>query len=269
MTTPRRTRRLTAGLLAAMAACAAIVFACTAEASGSQTAPPHHLAASAPPSSLSSAPDAQSARPAPSTSTSAPAAAASTRPDQPVPSHLPALAPSQLPAVQAEQWTKIGSASNRAVGGHGITENECAKVVGAQTWTQQGYSGAAGRNVATQDTFTFTGSAAARSAYRTFFAEMADCQTATREYQETNKITPDALVIRTATVGNEAGAWERTWTGVMGLSAGGPQTNHYYAAVDGKRLIVLQFTEFPGHSVPYSSAADPRVLATLTAELTD
>jgi hypothetical protein len=31
-------------------------------------------------------------------------------------------------------------------------------------------------------------------------------------------------------------------------------------------LIVLQFTEFPGHAAPYDVARDPQVLAMLDAE---
>jgi hypothetical protein len=53
----------------------------------------------------------------------------------------------------------------------------------------------------------------------------------------------------------------------MGISAGGPQTNHFYVAVNGTRLIVLQFTEFPGQATRYNVAADPQVLAMLDAEL--
>jgi hypothetical protein len=53
----------------------------------------------------------------------------------------------------------------------------------------------------------------------------------------------------------------------MGISADGPQTNHLYFAVNGTRLVVLQFTEFPGTSAPYNAAGDPQILAMLSTEL--
>ncbi len=133
-------------------------------------------------------------------------------------------------------------------------------------WIQQGYSGGAdGRNPAVQDTFAYADPAMAQSAYQTFRSGMARCQSTSRAYQSTHGVAPDAKVTETADL-SDAAAWESSWTGVMGMSAAGPQTNHTYLAVHGTRVIVLQFTEFPGQSASYNVSGDPRVLALLTAE---
>lgn len=176
------------------------------------------------------------------------------------------LAASQLPAVGSEEWKPTGRPSVRAVNGHDVGENECAKIDAASTWTQQAFLGGAGQNVAIQDTFAFSSPTAAQSAYQAFAAGMADCQVTTRALQTSNKVTADAVVTRTA-IRTGGQAWARTWTGVMGQSAAGAQTNHYYLAVHGARVIVLCFTEFPGQAAPYDTAADPRVLAMLETEL--
>jgi len=176
------------------------------------------------------------------------------------------LTSGQLPALSAEKWVATGAPSTRSIAGHDIGENECAKVDGASTWTQQAFSGGDGQNVAIQDTFVFTNAAAARSAYQNVVTGMDGCQQTTRALQAANKVALDASVTETAGQ-PEAAAWKRSWTGVMGMSAEGPQTNHYYLAVNGTRLIVLQFTEFPGQAAPYDVAADPQVLAMLDAEL--
>ena len=49
-----------------------------------------------------------------------------------------------------------------------------------------------------------------------------------------------------------AAAWQRTWTGVQGLSAPGPQTNHLYFALHGTTVICLQFTQLAGTSAVVS-----------------
>lgn len=183
------------------------------------------------------------------------------------PSGKEQLNPTQLPAVTAEKWKAVGTPSTRDVAGHDIGENECAKVDNASTWTQQGFSGGDGENAAIQDTFTFTSAAAAQAAYQNVVTGMDSCQQTSRTLQAQNKTTVDASVTKTATR-PDADAWKRTWTGVMGMSAQGPQTNHLYLAVNGTRLIVLQFSEFPGHAAPYDAAADPQVLAMLDAALT-
>jgi len=177
------------------------------------------------------------------------------------------LAASQLPALAAEKWTAVGAPSTRAIAGHDIGENECVKVDGADTWSQQAFSGGDGQNVAIQDTFVFGSAANASSAYQVLVSGMGACQQTTRALQAANKVSVNARVTETASRSDEA-AWERTWTGVMGMSADGPQTNHLYVAVDGARLIVLQFTEFPGQAAAYNVSADPSVLSMLGAELT-
>jgi len=176
------------------------------------------------------------------------------------------LAAKQLPAAAAEKWVPVGTQSTRSIAGHDIGEIECAKVRGADIWTQQGFSGGDGQNVAIQDTFTFTSAGGAETAYRDFVAGMDTCQQITRALQTANKVPADARVTETASLA-DAAAWRRGWTGVMGMSAEGPQTNHIYLAVNGTRLIVLQFTEFPGQAAPYDTAADPQVLAMLETEL--
>jgi hypothetical protein len=97
-------------------------------------------------------------------------------------------------------------------------------------------------------------------------AGMDRCQQTTRALQAASKVPVDATVTVTASASN-AEAWQRRWTGVMGISAGGRQINHFYAAVNRTRLVILQFTEFPGQAAPYNVAADPQVLAMLDAEL--
>ena len=176
------------------------------------------------------------------------------------------LTATQLPADAAEKWVPAGTPSTRTVAGHDIGENECAKVDGATTWIQQSFSGGDGQNVAIQDTFGFTSATAARSAYQSVVTGMDACQQTTRSLQVTNKVPADAAVTETASKA-DAAAWKRNWTGVMGMSADGPQTNHVYIAVDGSRLIVLQFTEFPGNAAPYGVSTDPAVLSMLGAEL--
>lgn len=177
------------------------------------------------------------------------------------------LASGQLPALAADKWAPVGAPSTRTVAGHDIGENECAKVVGADTWTQQAFSGGDSQNVAIQDTFVFGSAAAASSAYQNLMSGMGACQQTTRALQAANKVSANAVVTETASR-SDAAAWERSWTGVMGMSADGPQTNHLYAAVDGTRLIVLQFTEFPGQAAAYDVSADPSVLSMLGSELT-
>jgi len=177
------------------------------------------------------------------------------------------LSATQLPAAAAEQWTPIGEPNTRTITGHDIRENECALVHGARTWSQQGFSGDSGQTAAVQDTFTFGRRSEAQTAYQGVATAMAHCQATTRSLQSANHTPPNAVVRQTAKLASSI-AWERTWTGVMGISAEGPQTNHLYLAVSGAVLIVLQFTEFPGHAAPYDVARDPQVLAMLDAEPT-
>jgi len=181
------------------------------------------------------------------------------------PTPLTQLTAGQLPAAQTEQWSSVGSPSTRPTGGHAIVENECARISGADTWTQQGFSGAGEENVAVEDAFSFASPAAARAAYAAFAPAMKACQATTRALQGSKHIPPDAAVHQTAAL--PAGlAWERTWTGAMGLSAPGPQTNHIYIAVSGAQVTVLQFTEFPGKAAAYAVSGDHGVLTKLTGE---
>ena len=176
------------------------------------------------------------------------------------------LAAPQLPGYSAERWVPVGTQNTRTIGGHDIGENECAKVDGAESWTQQAFSGGGGQNVAVQDTFTFANAGAAQAAYQNVVTGMRACQQATRALQASNNVPVDATVTDTASqVG--ATAWKRSWTGVMGMSAAGPQTNHFYTTFAGTSLIVLQFTEFPGHASAYDVTADPSVLSIIEAVL--
>ena len=223
-----------------------------------------HIIPQAPPSTSTSAS-------APSTAPSTPAAPSASKASRPTAAATGPVAPlqlaaSQLPAVQAERWTAVATANTRTIAGHDIAENECAKVVGATTWTQQGFLGGDGQDPAAQDTFTFPNAASAHNAFTAFTSVMAACQATTRALQSSNQVAPDAVVRQTA-VTSSATAWQRTWTGVMGMSAAAPQTNHYYLAVRGTRLIVLQFTEFSGQATAYDPAADPQVLAMLVTDL--
>jgi hypothetical protein len=176
------------------------------------------------------------------------------------------LAAPQLPGYSAERWVPVGTQNTRILGGHDIGENECAKVDGAESWTQQAFSGGGGQNVAVQDTFTFANAGAAQAAYQNVVTGMRACQQATRALQASNNVPVDATVTDTASQ-VEAAAWKRSWTGVMGMSAAGPQTNHLYMAFAGTSLIVLQFTEFPGHASTYDVTADPGVLSIIEAVL--
>ena len=103
------------------------------------------------------------------------------------------------------------------------------------------------------------------AAYQGIVTGWSTARQTTRALQAASKTPPDATSVMTARA-HHAEAWQRTWTGVMGISAAGRQTNHFYIAVNGTGLIVLQFTEFPGQAAPYDVAADPQVLAMLDAE---
>ncbi|MGF1428611.1 hypothetical protein [Kitasatospora sp. LaBMicrA B282] len=282
--TPRPARRVvwSAAAVTAVAAVGLTAFTLAPTApAAARTATPGHLVAMAPPSTFptQTAPPTQPpapTQPAPATPTPArsttPSPTAS-QPPSPTPSptappHPFPLPAAQLPAPAAEQWTPTGHPATRPVAGHDITENECAKVHGATAWSQQAYAGGTGgNNPAVQDTFTFADPAAAQAAYQGAVTGMSTCQATTRALQTANRTTPDATVTQTSTRPG-ATAWQRTWTGVRGLSAQGPQTNHLYLAVGGNTLVVLQFTELPGNATPYDTAADPQTLTQLAAELT-
>ena len=275
MAVSRRTRRTTATLVATAATgcAAAILIAGNAGASGRAAGSAQHRSqsvdAASPntavthtPSASPTAAGASAARPTPRVSSSSPKPAATTPPSRSV-----QLVATQLPAAQAENWQAVGTPTTRTITGHDIGENECADVDGATTWTQQGYLGSGGQEPAIQDTFSFASAAAAQSAYTEFVSAMADCQATTRSLQHANHLPPDALVRQTAAAPHGL-AWERVWTGVLGMSAEGPQTNHTYLAVSDTRLVVLQFTEFPGSAL-YAVSGDSHVLDQLGIELAD
>jgi hypothetical protein len=263
------------GLVMAQSAGASAHDAPTATASWHTTVPLPQSTTQNPPGAQNTrtAPSRPPTRPpatsaAPATSTAASNAGA-TRPsgaDPGVPSaqQKVQLTTTQVPGFSAEQWKPAGSPVVRAVAGHDIGENECVSIDAATGWVQQSFSGA-GQNVAIQDSFAFTDAAAAHAAYADVVSDMASCTQTSRALQAKNGIGQDAKVVRTASTPSAA-AWERTWTGVMGMSSGGPQINHLYAAVSGSELIVLQFTEFPGQAAPYDTAMDPGVLAMLANE---
>lgn len=177
------------------------------------------------------------------------------------------LAPSQLPAFNVEAWTAQKAGPVEHVTGHNIGLNECATVHGAVTWQQQPYMSSSGGDPAIFETYTFATPAAARSAYAGAAAGMESCQATSRALQVTARITPDAVSHQTASA-TDAAAFERTWTGVGGISADVPQTDHLYLATRGTTLVVLHFDEFGKDPAPYDVRNDPAVLATLIGVLT-
>ncbi|SEM36032.1 hypothetical protein [Streptacidiphilus jiangxiensis] len=267
---PIKRRRILA--LAAVPLLAAVAVG-VSELGSAEAAPgPAAIAPRPPASSPASSPAQAASRPS---TASLPSASSTAAPSsRPVSVASPAagssagaqLAAAQLPASAVERWQPVGVPRTRTVVGHDIGENECVKVHGATTWTQQAFAGGDGQNMAVQDTFSLPTTAAARSAYQSIVAEMDACQATSRAVQTSAGITANAAVVTTDRLAN-AGSWQRTWTGVLGTSASGPQTNHFYAAVAGTHLIVLTFSEYPGHGSAYATSGDAQVLATLTGEL--
>ena len=177
------------------------------------------------------------------------------------------VAPAQLPAYTAESWTAQGAGPVRVMNGHDVELNECANVDGAATWQQQGYLSSGG-NVAILETYTFGGAAAAGTAYASVLAGMQSCQATSRALQTSAGISADASARETAD-SPDAAAFERTWTGVEGVSAAGPQINHLYLAVQGSTVLILHFDELNSgtSSSPYDVRNDPSVLSMLTDAL--
>jgi hypothetical protein len=205
-----------------------------------------------------------SATAAPETQPSPGAAPSRTQPSSANPA-LP-LAPSQLPAFNVEAWTAQKTGPVDHVTGHNIGLNECATVHGAATWQQQPYVSSSGGDSAIFETYTFGTAAEARSAYAAASAGMKSCQATSRALQVAAHVTPDAVSDQTASA-TEAAAFERTWTGVGGVSAYGAQINHLYLAVRGTMLVVLHFDEFGKDPAAYEVRNDPSVLATLIGVL--
>jgi hypothetical protein len=279
---PRLRRWVTRGfpspLVAASLVAAALgVAACTAPA------PSHNQPASGGTASAHPAAS-MTARPAPSASVTPSASAtrggataasptqlsttsAAARPQpSPANSALP-LAPAQLPAFNVESWTAYKASSVEHVHGHNIELNECASVYGPATWQQQSYVSGSGGDSASVDTFTFGTSAEARSAFAAASSGMKSCQATSRALQVTSHITPDAVSRETAST-DDAAAFERTWTGVGGVSAYGAQINHLYLATRGTTLVDLGVDEFGKEPAPYDVRDDAAMLATLLGVLT-
>jgi hypothetical protein len=167
----------------------------------------------------------------------------------------------RLPAFTAESWTAQGAGPVRDVTGHDVELNECAAVHGAATWQQQPYVSSGG-NSAILETYTFGTPVAASSAYAGVLSGMKSCQGTSRALQSASHITPNAVSRQTASA-TDAAAFERTWTGVMGISAAGPQINHLYLAVRGTTVLILHFDELGHQATPYDVRNDPSVLSTL------
>jgi hypothetical protein len=267
----RPTRGLPSPLAAVCLASAALGLAACAGPVSTQALPASEGTVSARPAAPTTALPASSASATDSRATAAPltqpspsAAPSGAQPSSANP-NLP-LAPSQLPAFNVEAWTAQKTGPVEHVTGHNIGLNECATVYGAATWQQQPYMSSSGGDPATFETFTFTTPAAARSAYAAASSGMKSCQATSRALQVAAHITPDAVSHQTASA-TDAAAFERVWTGVGGISADVPQTNHLYLATRGTTLVVLHFDEFGQDPAPYDVRNDPAVLATLTGVL--
>ncbi|MFD0634249.1 hypothetical protein ACFQ9X_24560 [Catenulispora yoronensis] len=139
---------------------------------------------------------------------------------------------------------------------------ECAKVVGATAWHEQGYISAQ-KTPAQEDIFGFADAATAAQAYAAIAAGLNGCQQTSRDVQQGAGVPVDATVAATATTAHGL-AWSRTWTGVPGASLGGAQINHYYLVRHDTTIIIAAFTELgadPAHR--YDTAGDSAVLTML------
>jgi hypothetical protein len=176
--------------------------------------------------------------------------------------------PSQLPAFKAESWVAETPGAVLTVTGHNIGLNECASIDGATTWQQQPYESSGG-NSAILESYTFVSANAASAAAAGVVAGMHRCQSTSRALQAANHIPANAVCTETAHAA-DAEAFERTWTGVEGISAAGPQINHLYIALKGTTILVLHFDELNvsgSASGPYSVRNDPAVLTMLASLL--
>lgn len=174
-----------------------------------------------------------------------------------------------LPGNAAIAWSPVGHVRSRAVAGHEVSLNECARVQGSVLWTQQGYISADRKYPAVQDTFTFTSPTNAQTAYRAILSAMAMCQQTSQGLEAKSGSAVDAVVSQTAKT-PFATAWARRWTGVAGMSAGGPQINHLYLVEHGSSVIALQFSELSPKTGAgsYDTAGDPLTLAAIGSALT-
>ncbi|QMU70702.1 hypothetical protein [Streptacidiphilus sp. P02-A3a] len=184
----------------------------------------------------------------------------------PAPVSAARLSAAQLPDGATEKWQAIAPARAQPVSGRGVQVNECATVHGATTWQQLAYAGAYG-TPAEQDVFSFPSSAAAHAAEQGLAAQMDACQSTSRTLQSTSHVVVDARVARTASTPQGA-AWSRQWTGVEGLSAAGPQTDHLYTVQVGSTLAVVHFDQWAAsHTAPYSTRADQALLSAVARQL--
>jgi hypothetical protein len=161
----------------------------------------------------------------------------------------------------------VGPAEQRSTVGHTIAYNECVSVRGSVSWRQQGFDADGSQDVAEQDDFVFADADAASTAYAAVLGGMEGCQSASRTLQVANSVTPDATSSRTAAT-PDASAWMRSWNGVEGASAPGPQVNHYYFVLHADTLTAVTFTTYAGGSAGLDSAgSDSHVLAGLVTAL--
>ncbi|GAA1259136.1 hypothetical protein GCM10009665_56570 [Kitasatospora nipponensis] len=175
------------------------------------------------------------------------------------------LSAAELPANAVEQWKPLAAPRTVAVT-RAVQVNECASVTGAVSWQQLGYVGAY-QTPAEQDVFGFADDAAAHTAYQSLLTQMGSCQTQSRAVQTKAQVSADAQVSQTATT-DQGTAWSRQWTGVQGLSAAGPQTDHLFAVQHGKTLAVVHFDEWAGTSAaPYSTRSDGDLLTAVANRL--
>jgi hypothetical protein len=252
-------RRLLAGL--ALCAISAGVAACgaTARPQVSQNLPaPAGPSGAALPTTAGTA-----AGPQPPAVTHAPATAPAGGSDRRIPAPIP---PSRLPHQEVAHWRATGTLVAMPLSAeHRVSLNECANAPGVTAWHEQAYVSAQ-HTPAQEDILSFPDAAGAATAATAIQSGMRDCQATSQNLQRGSALAADARVTRTAR--NEAGAaWSRTWNAVAGLSAAGPQVNHYYLIRHGSTVVVAAFTEF-GASRPdgYDAAGDPAVLAMLAAD---
>jgi hypothetical protein len=252
-------------------ACLAGAAACGAPASVGRP--------SANPTTVQSGTYASTAVASPSGPTSASVAPAATQPTAAASSRAPqkasadqvrvTVAPARLPGYAVESWTAQAAGPVRVVTGHAIELNECATVGGAATWQQTSYAGSSGDS-AILETYTFSAATVADTAYDAVLAGMRSCQATSRALQLADHVTADAVSKQTASAA-DAAAFSRTWTGVEGVSAAGPQTNHLYLAMSGTTVLILHFDELASDTsgTPYDVRDDPAVLSMLSNVLAD
>lgn len=178
----------------------------------------------------------------------------------------PPVPPSRLPDQTVAHWRTAGDLTALPVSaGHRVRLNECASAEGVTAWHEQGYISA--RNTpAQEDILSFPDTTGAARAFAAIQSGMEGCEDTLRKLQSGSGTVTDAQVTRTADSA-QGSAWSRTWTGVIGASAAGPQINHYYLVRHGGTVVVAAFTEFGAHPADaYDTAGDPAVVSMLAAD---